>query len=483
MALQINRESIDEPLAEPEQFTLITGYIFAINSVIGAGFLSIPWAYENSGWLFSLIFQLCVAIHSLYLLLQLLEMMSRAEVLLRMTESSKDIHSISLKQLFKSTKTEDLMLPPHLIPTITTRVINISDIVKIVFGEKLGFFYVIITGLFGLGALVAYSAIFASSFVSNVPLGPLETCDIYESSEFFSSCRVKYWVFLTIFFVFTLYMTMNGIQEQKTVQYLMSVLRFVVIFLIIVTCIYSMSNSSSLEDDSSNRPRFPSAVKNKNIGHAIPIILFATCYHTQVPSISHLVKDKKKNLKKIHLASIFTCCFFYVLLGIITSTVIENVPSMVSMSYRNYSAGHSSAERPAWTYIIEYIILISPALDVMTTFPVFALAISSSLVSWKYEGNIDLVEKKVLLSFRFFVVFIPIFISFFVFDLGQILDWAGLLAFIVIHIPIPLLHTGIRHLVQGRSDFDVWGAYWVNLILSFVAFALLMVVVVMNLLD
>lgn len=479
MDLRINRESIDETETEKtEEFSPLTGYIYAINSIIGAGFLSIPWAYENSGWLFSLIFQILVSMHSFYLILQLFEAMSRAEVLFRMTESGKDIHPIVLTKMFQNFKHEDLMLSPHLTPAITSRIINISDMVKLAFNEKTGMVYMFCLFLFQMGILVAYSAIFASSFASNVPLGSLGTCDIYETSSFLNSCRVKYWVFLTIFSCITLYMTVGGIQEQKIVQQIMSVLRFVVMFAIIFTCAACIATNTNLENDDYNDAKFPEAIDGRSIGHAIPILLFASCYHTQVPCISQSVKSKEKYLKKIHFFTVLTCFSFYTCLGLITSTAIKDVPSMVSMSYRSYSAGHSEDDRPIWTYMIEYIIVISPALDVMSTFPVVALTISGSILTWKYGGNFDLVDKKIIFGTRFIIGFIPLFISFFVYNLGSILDWVGLISFLVVHIPIPLLHTALRHMVAGKSSYDVWGSCWTNLILSVSAMLLMVLVLV-----
>lgn len=54
MALQIRPPSIAE---EPDigRFGVFHGFIYSINLIVGAGFLSLPWVYENGGWALCLI--------------------------------------------------------------------------------------------------------------------------------------------------------------------------------------------------------------------------------------------------------------------------------------------------------------------------------------------------------------------------------------------------------------------------------------------
>ena len=50
-----------------KKFGPFVGYLYAINTVIGAGFLSLPWAYDESGWLFCLLIQVLYALMNLIL--------------------------------------------------------------------------------------------------------------------------------------------------------------------------------------------------------------------------------------------------------------------------------------------------------------------------------------------------------------------------------------------------------------------------------
>jgi hypothetical protein len=408
--------------------------------------------------------------------------MSRAEILFRMSEEGRDIHPVGFRKLFFQPKMpEKLIQPPHLKPIITNRMINSPDIMKLVFGDKIGALYLFGLFLYQFGTMVAYGSIFASSFASNVPLGNNNTCDIYSADGFYNDCRWKYWVFLLIFWVLTTYMTIKGIEEQQIVQFSMSVLRFVVMFSIIVTCVVDIALHRNNQDSDYNDATMPPLVVPENIGHAIPIILFASTYQVQIPTISETINNKQRNLPILNTMAVFTCFVLYTTLGLITSVAINHVPSMTSLSYRNYTAGYSRSGRPFWTYFFEYLIIISPALDVFSAFPLQALTISEAILTWKYGGNKEEIDKRILYFVRFGIASLPIVISFIVYNLGAILDWVGLIGFLVVQIMIPLAHIGLRHLVVGESPYDIKISIWVQWPMIIINACLFFIVIVLNL--
>ncbi|OMJ92823.1 hypothetical protein SteCoe_4365 [Stentor coeruleus] len=469
MALSIREPSL--PYIPHGKFGILTGYIFVLNSTIGAGFLSIPWAYENSGWFFSLIFQILTTILCYYLSIQTLESMSRAEILSRMTEEGKDIHRISFKKLFQNPNHPDHLLkpPPHLTPMITNRLINLPDIVKMVFGERVGLCYLIFVIFSVFGILVAYGSVFASSFASIIPLGPLSTCDIYTNKDYFSDCKMKYSFFLLFFAICVCYMTVKGIEEQQYVQYIMSGLRFIVIISITLTCFADIVLHRDNNDSHYNSADAPPMIRPKNIGHAIPIILFATIFQNQIPTIASSIKNKEKTLAKVNGYVSMTCFFVYTLLGMAAAFAIDHMPSMVTMSYRDYTGGYSKGSRPGWTYVLEYLIVLCPAFDVFSSYPIQALVLANSITTWRYGGNEEDIPKRVFYGIRFLSAFIPLIVSFLVYDLGTILDWTGLFGFLGFLIATPLFHLALRHMVAGESPYDAYfniGLSWAIIIVN-----------------
>ena len=351
-----------------------------------------------------------------------MESMSRSEVLMRMVEEGSEIQKVSIKNLFFNQVSNDKLISPSSKPIITTRMINPSDIIKLIFGRKIASFYLFTTLLCKAGSMVAYTSIFSTSFASNIPIGPLDTCDIYSTSSFLTNCKLKYWFYLVLFGICVVYMTVKGIEEQQFVQITTSLLRFVVIFIIIFTCIADLSLHKNNQNDQYNDYTWPPLIVPKNIGHGIAIITFATSFTTQLATISNPIKNKEKNLPLINIFTTLTCLVFYLLLGLIGALAINNVPSMVSLNYRNYTAGHNAHDRPFWTYIIEYTIILCPAIDVFSSFPLKALTLSDSITSLMYGDDRKLIPHKKIIMIRLVVSVCPLFIAFLVFNLGTILD-------------------------------------------------------------
>ena len=242
----------------------------------------------------------------------------------------------------------------------------------------------------------------------------------------------------------------------------MSGLRFLVLIVIIITCIFNILTHQNNDDEGYNSTEMPPLIKPLNIAHAIPIILFASSYQIHIPTISESIGDKESNLKKINFMAISTCFIFYTILGLVGAVAFDKAPSIASLGYRNYTAGTSLSERQAWTYLVEYLIIISPALDVMTAYPIKALTIADSIITWLYGGELDKIKKTKIYGIRFLISSSPLLVSFLVFNLGEILDWVGLLEFLIIRIPIPLIHLAMKNLVPGKSSYEIYGSVLFN---------------------
>lgn len=61
------------------------------------------------------------------------------------------------------------------------------------------------------GVFCAFTMLFATSMLVNIPLGPLETCNIYNDVDFFTECRMKYWAWIAIFLVIVVPLTWRGL--------------------------------------------------------------------------------------------------------------------------------------------------------------------------------------------------------------------------------------------------------------------------------
>lgn len=459
----------------PRSFGLWTGYFFTINCIIGAGFLGIPWAYEKSGWLFSLIYQIFAQIQAYHLAIQIVEVMSRTEVILNKKELGIKTKKPQFKRLFSSPSQSDPLLDVQMEPDITDRLINTPDSFKACFGNKWGMFYIICLGLYLFGTMIAYGSIFASSFAANIPIYFLDTCDIYAQSGFLSSCRINYWIFLTIFAIIVCYLTIIGMEEQQVVQIITSFLRFLVIFLVILIPIFSM-----IFDDSYNKNleiSAPPLINLQYVPSSITILLFASSFQIHVPTITQVICEKEKHLKTINFLAVLTCFILYSLVGLSVSFYSDQVPKMASLLFRNFSAGYPLESRPLWAALCEYLIIICPAIDVVTCYPIKSLTISDAIITWQYGTKVHEVKRSVVILNRFLVSISPLIVCYIFYDLADILYWIGLLVFVIMQIAFPLMHLAMKIMVPGRSKFDIIGTPLLNWIIIFTNFLLMIIVI------
>jgi hypothetical protein len=79
--------------------------------------------------------------------------------------------------------------------------------------------------------------------------------------------------------------------------------------------------------------------------------------------------------------AVATCTVLYVMIGLIIPIAIPDIESMSTLGWRDYSAGHSQSDRPWWTYLISYVIILFPAFDVFSILPITIIALSDNIIS------------------------------------------------------------------------------------------------------
>ena len=440
------------------RFGLWTGFFFSVNVVIGAGFLALPFSFANSGWFPSLIFMIVSAIISYYLGRVTLELFCRAEAIKTIQESGVFIKNPSIREIVLGGYIEkdfSKEAPEEVEFEITDRRFDMSKLVEIFMGNIYGKVYLFFLYLFLSGAQTAYVSVFASSFSSKIPLGFNGTCNIYEHPDLSDSCRINYWIFLSIYAVPMFYFTIKGLREQQWLQVTMSILRFVIIGIMIITSLALIGQEATINSGEHNPFKMPQVANSKGLLGAIPTIFFALLFQLQFPSIAEFIREKKRDLKKIIFMVTIATATVYALIAMIIPIAVHDVKPQCSLDFSDYSAGYSQSEKPVWTSIISYTVVLFPAFDVFSSFPLMATAVADNLMSMKYGvSNEDFLSEKIKKNFRFFAVAIPIFISFFVFDLGKIIDFVGLLGLILLPITIPILHVASRTMLSTPTNYD-----------------------------
>jgi amino acid permease len=369
---------------------LFIAFVYGMNIIIGAGFLSLPHSFKQTGVVLSLVYLFFGSILSAYLSLIFLEVMYKTEQIIHREQS----------------KTVPLLEDAH------HRRINVFDVISTHFGKKAAFVYMGFLTINFLGLLVAYTSVFAASFSSNVPLPYLQTCDIY-AEGYGSVCMVNYWIYAFLFGTIVSYLTYRGLNEQKTFQIVMFGVRLFVLSVIVVCCVDLWINELPVGDEAYHKPD-PALVDRDHYGSAIPTILISTMvYQVLLPGFCHLVRNKEENLWKM-IVMVSICIFvLYGLLGVIAPFAIDNVQKQITLNFRKYSRGET--EQPLWCFVISQLIIILPTLDVISCFPFNSISVSDNWKNMIY-GDLKLPRYKTVLM-RLGFSFVPLLIGATFYDL------------------------------------------------------------------
>ena len=433
------------------KFGLITGYFFTINVVVGSGFLALPFNFNLSGWALSLIFMLLVGLITYYLTRQVLEILCRIECIKQFEDNGIILPKPTFREMILGGNPRT-KLPDEIKLEITKRRFEMTNVAGFLFGPKYGLGYMICIYLVMSGAEVGYSSIFASSLAATIPLGFADTCNIYEDSSFFGTCRPNYWFFLCIYSACMMYLTIKGLKEQRWLQSVLTIMRFVIISIILITCLALIGSHSSIDSGSYTPYKMPEAVNISTMLSSLPSIFFAFTYQLSIPTIAEFIKNKKRNLPLISLFVSASIGTVYALIGFIVPIAIHKVAPQCTINYSNYTGGYDRDNRPGWTYFIAYLVVLFPAMDVFSCFPLMATAVSNNLLTMKYGTEVT--DRNTRRKYRAIAVGIPLLISFIMFNLGEIIDWVGLTTFILVPIAVPMMHSCVREMINIPSPFD-----------------------------
>ena len=104
---------------------------------------------------------------------------------------------------------------------------------------------------------------------------------------------------------------------------------------------------------------------------------------------------------------------------------------------------------------MEYIIILTPGLDVISSFPLMALSLSDNLISLVYGCDRTLPSPRARIYFiRIASCLPPLLIAMFAYNLGTILDWIGLILLVLIPIAVPLMQVAAKNLIHSESPYD-----------------------------
>jgi len=84
-----------------------------------------------------------------------------------------------------------------------------------------------------------------------------------------------------------------------------------------------------------------------------------------------------------------TVTILYTILGFLVPLAIPDIESLATINWRDYSAGYSQDDRPWWTYLIAYFVVLFPALDCLSILPIVSITLSDNFISLFFDSSGD----------------------------------------------------------------------------------------------
>lgn len=338
----------------------------------------------------------------------MLETMARAESFVHLREhvrqtillnpnnssisSSTSSSSSSLSTALKTIPDEQYLVS-------SSRTFEVTDLFGTFLGTRARTIYVSILSGYMYGALWAYSTVFAASFSANVPVFFLNngnTCNIEEEG---TQCLGPFFVWLAVFALLSIPLSCLELKEQVYVQVTMFIARLLVVLLMTGTALggYACDGIVFADMSKDHKPDTP-LFTFSGLATVMPVSIYAFIFHHSVPILSQPVKDKR-SLPKVFRYAFIIVGTAYASLGLILAIWFgSHVDGQCNLNWRQYVgcvAPHSDGspvtlnDRTTGAMVVSFVILIFPALDVLSAYPLNAITLGNNLLS-AMHSNIEI---------------------------------------------------------------------------------------------
>jgi amino acid permease len=200
----------------------------------------------------------------------------------------------------------------------------------------------------------------------------------------------------------------------------------------------------------------------QNMGIALSIFCFATGYQIVLPSVIPVMKHRHQSLMLVGVNNTVVMVV-NIIFGVLVSLALmgTDVPSLSTLAWAGY--GDDVVPRPLWTYMVESVIILFPAINMLSCGPLVGIVLAENLAKL---FHIDVSAK----TARVAVWIIPIAVTVFEYDLGVIVSIAGGFSIILNLTLGSVLFISSRMRVPAKSKYSgFWSSIptaWFLVVLS-----------------
>lgn len=195
----------------------------------------------------------------------------------------------------------------------------------------------------------------------------------------------------------------------------------------------------------------------------LPIACYAFIYHHSIAGLSHPVRDKRL-LGSIFLTTFLICSVAYGAIAVLVASYFgPHMAQSSNLEWQEYGAGKGFPRAMA------LYILLFPALDVASAFPLNAITLGNNMLSVRDKKpaagasvlGAPPARHKVVM-FRLLAAVPPIVAGFFVRELGRISEFAGTVGVLITLVFPAVLNLKSRAVLKDVFSLDSAATFYSN---------------------
>jgi hypothetical protein len=325
-------------------------------------------------------------------------------------------------------------------------------------GKTFKSIYACFISVYIYGTLWVFSAVFGNALAYHLEIGG----DVNWSYSFY----------LVLFACLVVPTSCMELKEQVYMQCILAGLRVLMMVLMLGTLLPSLLDPGIArpfvhEDGTvmdSGGP--PSYFRPENIHHIISIGAYAFIFHHSVPALAHPISDKR-SLSSVFATTIVLCLLGYCLLGIILGLFFgNNLEASANLNWSDYVGSfHGTLQPTLFSEVVAAFIVLFPALDVASAFPLNAITLGNNLMSAAYpsvtEYRAACKDRFVVSCYRVLAAAPPILGAGMLSDLGNLTAWTGLTGLLVVFVfPAILCLVSEKELKSRGLCADTYYSGW-----------------------
>ena len=304
--------------------------------------------------------------------------------------------------------------------------------------------YMLCLSIYIYGALLAYATVFSNAVAAMFPLP--EGVDSYA-------------IYLALFAALVIPLSCLELTEMVSIQMALAVCRVLMVACMVGTVLAAETTGHGKDSFPGQTGGIDQATRlwdPSGLPVLLPIAAYSFIYHHSIPGLSHPVKNKKL-LGNIFRATFVICFLAYGSVGVIVGAFFgPSMPSSSNLAWRDYGGN-------AFSKIVGSYILLFPALDVASAFPLNAITLGNNILDMKdEESRAGPPSRAKIVAFRLVAAIPPLIVAFFLRDLGRISEFAGTVGIIITLVFPALLNLKSRTIMKDTFGLDSAKTYYTS---------------------